>query len=185
MKRMKGLSIPWVGRHGHRHSFRIGGVQSPHQCVEGPTGFWTMRTSTSDDWSGADKPTALIVEMDMHDGFWIFGMGGVFGGSLDFLHRPVSYTPARTQVDGDGVVRFIITHDDPGLANWLDTQGFTHGNLTYRNLLKQNSATFRTRLVKRAELLSALPAETAKMDAAERAAEMQRRYHSVKLRFGL
>ena len=36
---------------------------------------------------------ALIVEMDNHDGFWIFGMGNVFVGSMDFLYRPVSYTP--------------------------------------------------------------------------------------------
>lgn len=36
---------------------------------------------------------ALIVEMDNHDGFWIFGMGNVFAASMDFLYRPVSYTP--------------------------------------------------------------------------------------------
>ena len=68
---------------------------------------------------------ALIVEMDQHDGFWIFGMGGVFVGSMDFLYRPVSYTPARTEVDSDDVVRFVIAHDDPGVHNWLDTQGFS------------------------------------------------------------
>ena len=92
---------------------------------------------------------ALIVEMDNHDGFWIFGMGKVFVGSTDFLYRPVSYTPARTRVDGDGVVRLVIAHDDPGVHNWLDTQGFSNGNLTYRNLMSQNAARFRTRLVQR------------------------------------
>jgi hypothetical protein len=65
---------------------------------------------------------ALIVEMDHHDGFWIFGMGGAFMGSLDFLYRPVSYTPARTVVDDDGVVRFVIAHHYRGVHNWLDTQ---------------------------------------------------------------
>ena len=98
---------------------------------------------------------ALIVEMDNHDGFWIFGMGGVFVGSMDFLYRPVSYTPARTAVDSDDVVRFVLAHDDPGVHNWLDTQGFSHGNLTYRNLMSQNSATFRTRLVHAADVLDA------------------------------
>lgn len=128
---------------------------------------------------------ALVVEMPMHDGFWIFGMGGAFVGSLDFLHRPVSYTPARTRVDGDGVVRLVIAHDDPGVANWLDTQGFVEGNLTYRNLLSQNPATFRTRLVKRTDLMAALPADTAMVTPAERQAEMLRRYRSVKARFGI
>lgn len=128
---------------------------------------------------------ALIVEMDAHDGFWIFGMGGVFGGSLDYLYRPVSYTPARTRVDSDDVVRFVIAHDDPLVYNWLDTQGFSDGNLTYRNLLSQNPASFRTRLVKRADLLAELPADTGMVTQQERASQLQDRYRSIKLRFGI
>ncbi len=128
---------------------------------------------------------ALIVEMDLHDGFWIFGMGGVFMGSMDFLYRPVSYTPARTRVDSDGVVRLVIAHEDPGVHNWLDTQGFGRGNLTYRNLETQQPASFRTRRVRRAELMQYLPGDTATVSPAERARLLQQRYHSIKLRYGL
>ena len=128
---------------------------------------------------------ALIVEMDMHDGFWIFGMGGAFVGSMDFLYRPVSYTPARTRVDRDGVVRLVIAHDDPGVHNWLDTQGFSDGNLTYRNLLSQNPASFRTKLVKRGDLREHLPPGTAMVSAEERARMLLERYHAIKLRFGI
>lgn len=128
---------------------------------------------------------ALIVEMDWHDGFWIFGMGGVFVGSMDFLYRPVSYTPARTRVDSDRVVRLVIAHDDPGVHNWLDTQGFSRGNLTYRNLLSRNPATFRTKLVKRAELPSALPPGTAMVTREERTRDLLDRYRSIKLRYGI
>lgn len=128
---------------------------------------------------------ALIVEMDMHDGFWIFGMGGAFMGSMDFLHRPVSYTPARTTVDADNVVRFVIAHDDPGVHNWLDTQSFSDGNLTYRNLMSQNPASFRTRLVKRAEVMEHLPADTATVSPEHRAAMLRERYRAIKLRFGI
>lgn len=128
---------------------------------------------------------ALVVEMDMHDGFWIFGMGGVMVGSMDFLHRPVSYTPARSKVDADGVVRFVIAHDDPGVHNWLDTQTFSDGNLTYRNLLSQNPANFRTRLVKRSDILDHLPAGTAMVSPEQRAQMLLERYRSIKLRFGI
>ncbi len=128
---------------------------------------------------------ALIVEMDNHDGFWIFNMGNVFVGSMDFLHRPVSYTPARTKVGADNVVRFVIAHDDPGVHNWLDTQGFTNGNLTYRNLMSQNPATFRTRLVRRTDVLSELPDDTAMVTREDRVRQLQDRYHSIKLRFGI
>lgn len=128
---------------------------------------------------------ALIVEMDNHDGFWLFGMNAVFGGSLDFLNRSTSHAPARTRVDSDNVVRFVIAHDDPGVHNWLDTQGFSDGNLGYRNLMSQNPATFRTKLVKRAELLSHLPKDTAMVTPEERLKQLQDRYHSIKLRFGI
>ena len=50
---------------------------------------------------------------------------------------------------------------------------------------KRNPATFRTRLVKRADVLNALPADTARTTPAERAAQLQDRYHSIKLRFGI
>ncbi|GGB92676.1 hypothetical protein GCM10011494_08820 [Novosphingobium endophyticum] len=128
---------------------------------------------------------ALIVEMDMHEGFWIFGMGGAMMGSMDFLYRPVSYTPARTSVDADGVVRLVIAHDDPGVHNWLDTQGFSDGNLTYRNLLSQSPANFRTKLVKRGDVLGQLPADTTTVSKSERAAMRLDRYRAIKRRFGI
>ncbi len=128
---------------------------------------------------------ALIVEFDSHDGFWMVSLGGAFMNSLDYLYRPVSYTPARTAVDGDGKVRLILSHEDPGYHNWLDTQGFTAGNLTYRNLLSKKTTEFSTRLVKRSELASALPADSATVTPGERVAEMQRRFDSIRRRYGL
>ena len=128
---------------------------------------------------------ALIVEMDWHDGFWLFGMGAVFGQSLDFLHRQTSYSPARTRVDADGVVRFVMAHDDPGVHNWLDTQSFSAGTLGSRTLMSKNRATFRSRLVKRAEVLDHLPAGTAMVSPQERAAQLLVRYRAIKQRFGM
>jgi len=128
---------------------------------------------------------ALIVEMDNHDGFWLFGMNAFFVESMDFLYRSTSFAPARTKVDADDVVRFVIAHDDPGVHNWLDTQGFSDGNLGYRNLMSQNPATFRTKLVKRAEVLDHLPEDTAMMTPAERSAELLTRYRAIKRRFGI
>ncbi|WP_334181818.1 DUF1214 domain-containing protein [Novosphingobium sp.] len=128
---------------------------------------------------------ALIVEMDWHEGFWLFGMGGALMGSMDFLYRPVSYTPARTTVDDDGVVRLILSHRDPGLHNWLDTQGFSDGNLTYRNLMSQQPATFRTHLVKAADLPDHLSKSTVKADPNARAIMLRERYRAIKQRYDL
>ena len=83
------------------------------------------------------------------------------------------------------MVRLVIAHDDPGVHNWLDTQGFSDGNLTYRNLMSQNPATFCTKLVKRAKLREQLPADTAMVTAEERAAMLLERYRAIKLRYGI
>jgi len=156
----------------------------PHKAADTASDEKRGRTAAHMVWR-LEPDQALIVEMDNHDGFWIFGMGGVFGNSMDFLYRPVSYTPARTTVDADGVVRLVLCHDDPGVHNWLDTQGFSDGNLTYRNLLNKSGARLRTRVLPRQDLLAALPADTVMVTPAERQRQMHDRYRSVKLRYGL
>ena len=51
--------------------------------------------------------------------------------------------------------------------------------------MSQNPATFRTQLVKRADVLDALPPDTAMVGRDERARQLLDRYHSVKLRYGI
>jgi hypothetical protein len=126
---------------------------------------------------------ALIVEFVSHDGFWMVSNNGVFFNSMDYLYRPVSYTPSRTKVDSDGKVRLILCHDDPGYHNWLDTQGFRRGNLTYRNLMSDASTTFRTQLVKRNALAEALPKDSARISKEERSAQLHARFDGIRRRY--
>ncbi len=128
---------------------------------------------------------ALIVEFDAHDGFWMVTNMGVFFNSMDYLYRPVSYTPSRTKVDSDGKVRFILSHEDPGYHNWLDTQRFERGNITYRNLMSDASTTFNTRLVKHAALAKELPPQSARVTAEQRVAQLRARFDGIRRRYGL
>jgi hypothetical protein len=128
---------------------------------------------------------ALIVEFASPNGFWTMTNMGAFFTSMDYLYRPVSTTPSRTSVDADGKVRLILSHDDPGYHNWLDTQGFERGNLTYRNLLGQSATVFETRLVKRSMLDQALPRDSAKVTREQRIAQMRERFDAIRRRFGL
>lgn len=132
---------------------------------------------------GADE--ALIVEFDAHEGLWMITNMGAYFTSMDFLYRPVSYTPSRASVDDDGKVRLILAHRDPGYRNWIDTQGFERGNLTYRHMLAGQPATLAARLVKHAELADALPPETARVTGAERTALMWERFNGIRNRFPL
>ncbi|WP_304118842.1 DUF1214 domain-containing protein [Mycolicibacterium bacteremicum] len=128
---------------------------------------------------------ALIIEFDAHDGLWMLTNMGVFFNSMDYRYRPVSYTPSRTAVDADGRIRLVLAHRDPGVANWLDTQGFSRGNLTYRHMLDGVPAALDTRLVDYDRLAAELPAGTAMMSPTERLAAMRQRRAAIARRHRL
>lgn len=128
---------------------------------------------------------ALIIEFHAHDGLWMLTNMGAFFTSMDYLYRPVSYTPSRTAVDSDGKIRLVLSHDDPSLHNWLDTQGFERGNVTYRHMLEGEPVRLRTRLVKRADLTDALPPDTKTVTASERIEQMWARFRGIRQRHDL
>ena len=43
--------------------------------------------------------------------------------TLDYLNRPVGLNRKQTVADADGRFRMIVAHQDPGVPNWLDTEG--------------------------------------------------------------
>jgi hypothetical protein len=104
---------------------------------------------------------------------------------MDYLYRPVSYTPSRTAVDADGRIRLVMAHRDPGVQNWLDTQGFERGNLTYRHMLDGHPALLTTRVVPYQDLSGNLPADTTRFTEAERAAAMWERFRGIRRRYVL
>jgi hypothetical protein len=128
---------------------------------------------------------ALIIEFESYDGFWMFTNMGTFWNSMDYLYRPVSYTPSRTAVDRDGKVRLVMAHGDPGYANWIDTQGFAEGFLRHSSVLSRVSPMLDTKVVKAAALAQHLPVDTKRITAGERLAEMQRRFDAIRRRYRL
>ncbi|KUI28117.1 hypothetical protein AU195_20340 [Mycobacterium sp. IS-1496] len=168
------------------YPFTHGGVDAAH-----PNCFPSVDPTTGDDkrgraaanmyWELADDE-ALIIEFEAHDGLWTFTNMGVFFNSMDYLYRPVSYTPSRTVTDGDGLIRIVLAREDPGCHNWLDTQGFSRGNVTYRHMLAGRPAVLRTRRVATAELTDALPPDTATVTPEQRIAQMWARFNGIRLR---
>lgn len=142
------------------------------------------RAAANMHWTlAADE--ALVIEFDAHAGLWSLTNMGVFFNSMDFLYRPVSYTPSRTAVDSDGRVRLVLAHTDPGVQNWLDTQGFERGNTTYRHMLEGAPVPLRTRVVKHEELTDVLPVDTTSVTPEWRAAQMWLRFNAIRQRYSL
>ena len=109
-------------------------------------------------------------------------LNGAFFNSFDYCYRSVSFTPARTQVDADGLIRLVLCSQDPGLHNWLDSQGFEQGNLTYRNLLCNHNTELNTHLVKFSELDQHLPRNSHRVTAEQRKQELYQRFCAISKR---
>lgn len=187
-------AMDWAGRFLHQimetvpdWNFTWGGVNTLNgfpPALDSVDDKKRGRAATGMRWAIAPDE-ALIVEFDRHDGLWMFTNMGAFCTSMDFLYRPVSYTPSRTAVDGDGRIRLVMTHDDPGYHNWLDTQGFESGQLIYRHMLEGAPVPLATRLVKRAELERELPSDSRKVTPDERSAQLWARFNGIRQRYRL
>ncbi len=57
--------------------------------------------------------------------------------TFDYLRSPVSLNRAQTAVDDDGWFQVVIAHRDPGVANWLRTEGRPFGLVFWRFMLPE------------------------------------------------
>ncbi|MBW8753219.1 MAG: DUF1214 domain-containing protein [Sphingomonadales bacterium] len=126
---------------------------------------------------------ALIIEWDTNDLFWMMTNMGMSFNSMDYLYRPVSYSPARVKADGDGKIRMVLAHRDPGFHNWIDTCGFAQGEICNRNMLTDQATEFRTTLVKHEALAAAMPPDSPRVTPEQRTGQMHERFHSITRRY--
>lgn len=58
-----------------------------------------------------------------------------FMQSFEFRDRRVSLNRKQIVPEPDGSYRIVVAHSDPGVPNWLDTEGHTEGTIFWRILL--------------------------------------------------
>jgi hypothetical protein len=76
-----------------------------------------------------------------------------FQQTLDYAHRPVSLNRRQTELEPDGSFRMVLAHRDPGVPNWLDTEGRAFGLVFWRFFLPEGAIeTPRTEVVDMASL---------------------------------
>jgi hypothetical protein len=57
--------------------------------------------------------------------------------TYDYANRSVSLNRAQTLLDADGSFRVVIAHRDPGVPNWLDSEGRPFGLVFWRYMLPE------------------------------------------------
>jgi len=76
-----------------------------------------------------------------------------------------------------------VAHQDPGVANWLDTAGHSEGPIILRCVRTESAPVPTTRVVPFDRLDAELPADTRRVSPGERAAAIDIRRKAVSRRF--
>ena len=122
-----------------------------------------------------ERPDALYWSVQLYSAPWF--------ESLDLTNRICSLNGEQMQVDEDGRFRLVVAAEDPGIANWLDTEGRPDGMVSYRWIWSTTAPAPTTRVVPLAELGSHLPPGTTPFGPEERRVQVEQRRAGVTRRF--
>ena len=100
----------------------------------------------------------------------------VFGQSLPYATHQSSLNATQAALGSDGRYDFVVSAEDPGVPNWIDTQGHTQGLLFLRwqelsgPLAAADNPT--SQVVPVASVRSVLPPDTPTVSPAQRTAQL-------------
>lgn len=96
-----------------------------------PGGLTTQYSSAGHFDLAPDQ--ALIITLPESDApYQGFQLGSMWYISLDYINHQTSLNGTQTQVDPDGKVRIVVTDQNPGVTNWVETLGHRRGYLQFR-----------------------------------------------------
>jgi hypothetical protein len=100
-----------------------------------------------------DPGESLLLELDPpQTRYWSVTLENIWHECIEPRRRRSSLTNAAAVADPDGTVRVVISADDPGVANWLDTGGRHRGFVLVRWLDHPAAPEARTRVVPNADV---------------------------------
>jgi hypothetical protein len=134
------------------------------------------------DYYTLPEGEAMILEFEPPKAkYWSFQLIDLWFKTPDWPNQQMSINHRQAHLDADGLCRVVVSHSDPGIANWLDTAGEKEGVLQYRWIWTQNNPQPTLRRVPIGELLAALPEGTPRVTSEERRQQIyQRQLHRLR-----
>ena len=127
---------------------------------------------------------ALVVEVAPPEGlYWSYSIGNPWWETIDYARHQSSLNGHQATVDDDGILRVVLAHEDPGVANWLDTAGHSEGPVILRCVRTETAPVPSTQVVKFGDIAASLPAGTRRVSPEERRRTIAARRLAVSKRF--
>lgn len=102
--------------------------------------------------------------------------------TTDWYNNQASLNDMQGVVDPDGVFRTVISAQDPGVHNWLDTSGYSGGAIQGRWFEASEKPMPTLRKVKTADVLTHLPESTKRVSQQERSEALRNRRLAAQMR---
>lgn len=120
---------------------------------------------------------ALVIEADLSAGVDTLSLAltDALGCTLDWANAQTSLNRKQVQVGHDGHLRLVISGEDPGAANWLDTMGHPVGIMQFRWTGCTEAPGLSFRIVATDTVLASLPPDTRTVSREERGAILRKR----------
>lgn len=104
--------------------------------------------------------------------------------SGDFPRRQTSLSGDQAYLDDDGIVRVVVSAQDPGVPNWIDAEGRPRGMLAYRWVWADSLPTPTARVVPLDEVYDHLPDDHPQVSDEERRQALSVRREALRNRYG-
>jgi hypothetical protein len=147
----------------------------------------SSRISYSFGFFELDDDEALVIDANVAGArFWdvqLYTVG--WFEPFDYANHATSRNHTQSHVDADGRAHVVVAHRDPGVRNWLDTEGRPEGMITYRWIDVDADAApgIHARVVPRGEVARHLPVDMPTVTSDERRSEIARRQAHVAWRY--
>jgi hypothetical protein len=116
--------------------------------------------------------------------YWAVEFGNYWWETMDYRYRLCSTNCHHATLEDDGELILVVSHDDPGVPNWLDPSGHTEGYITVRWMGADAHPVPECIQVKRDALLEQLPGSAKRIDAKARREQLAGRRRGALNRFG-
>jgi len=100
----------------------------------------------------ADDEAIVVAGKRIACRYWSCQLLDQFLQSGDYRHHVVSLNDRQVHYDDDGSFRIYASRANPGVKNWLDTEGRRRGQIVLRSLLAETDMDPELRVIKLAEI---------------------------------
>jgi hypothetical protein len=181
------------GNHGGpengRYFYPVNGYNKPNMASSDTGGGMSTNVYAGGTYD-LEEGEALYVEATFTgDPVYVsVHLGNLWGESPDYANHQSSQNLHQMYMGPDGIQRWIVAHEDPGIQNWIDTTGLPRGYLSHRWAYSEAPAesdfpTIKATKIRLDEVDQYIPADMPRLsreqrraDIAVRQAHVQRRY---------